>query len=119
MKIFVDENIPNVTVQALAGLLHEVKDIRGTADQGMDDEKLWAMVQREGRLIITERGPVRGFHAGRLTACWARHKQRLATMVVKTCDEFSVQCWSEPRRFAWHFSRAQSDVGAEKESPAG
>ena len=53
MKIFVDENIPNVTVQALAGLLHEVKDIRGTADQGMDDEKLWAMVQREGRLIIT------------------------------------------------------------------
>ena len=53
MKIFVDENIPNVTVQTLASLGHAVRDIRGTANQGMDDEPLWTMIQEEHRLLIT------------------------------------------------------------------
>jgi uncharacterized protein with PIN domain len=53
MKIFVDENIPLMTVQALRDLGHDVRDIRRTADQGMTDDALWEMVQREGRLLIT------------------------------------------------------------------
>ena len=40
MKICVDENIPNVTVQELRLLGHDVLDIRGTVDQGMDDGSL-------------------------------------------------------------------------------
>ena len=37
MKIFVDENIPLMTVQALLELGHEVSDARGTPDQGKED----------------------------------------------------------------------------------
>ena len=37
MKIFVDENIPNVTVDPLRAAGHDVLDIRGTPQQGMVD----------------------------------------------------------------------------------
>ena len=53
MKIFVDENIPLMTVQELRGEGHDVLDIRGTPDQGMDDDTLWQIIQNEGRLFIT------------------------------------------------------------------
>ena len=53
MNIFVDENIPLMTVRALRGMGHDVRDIRGTADEGMTDDALWELVQREGRLLIT------------------------------------------------------------------
>ena len=53
MKIFVDENIPSVTVQALREMGHDVSDIRGTEREGMSDDALWVMIQREGRLLIT------------------------------------------------------------------
>ena len=53
MKIFVDENIPLMTVQALREDGHDVLDIRGTPDEGMDDETIWKTIQREGRLLIT------------------------------------------------------------------
>jgi predicted nuclease of predicted toxin-antitoxin system len=53
MKICVDENIPLATVSELRSLGHDVLDIRGTSDQGMSDELLWAMAQREGRVLLT------------------------------------------------------------------
>jgi len=53
MKIFVDENVPLMTVKALRDLGHDVLDIRRTADEGLADDTLWEMVQREGRLLIT------------------------------------------------------------------
>ena len=53
MKIFVDEHIPLMTVQALRMMGHDVCDIRGTPDQGMQDDALWEMAQREERLLIT------------------------------------------------------------------
>ncbi len=53
MKIFVDENIPSITVAALRHMKHDVTDIRGTPDEGMSDEDLWKKVQKEGRLLIT------------------------------------------------------------------
>ena len=49
MKIFVDENIPLMTVQALREDGHDVLDIRGTPDEVMDDETIWKTIQREGR----------------------------------------------------------------------
>jgi predicted nuclease of predicted toxin-antitoxin system len=54
MKIFVDENIPLMTVRALRGMGYDVRDIRGTADEGMTDDALWKLVQREGRLLISD-----------------------------------------------------------------
>ena len=53
MRILVDEHIPLMTVGALRLLHHDVQDIRGTPDEGMRDEALWAMAQREARLLIT------------------------------------------------------------------
>jgi len=57
MKIFVDENIPFMTVQELLGLGHDVMDIRGTEHEGITDKELWKIVQKEKRLLIsTDKG---------------------------------------------------------------
>ena len=53
MKILVDENIPHVTVNRLRELGHEVVDIRGTPDQGLEDPDLWGMAMRESRMFVT------------------------------------------------------------------
>lgn len=53
MKIFVDENIPVITVKELREKGFDVKDIRGTADQGIKDETIWQISQQEKRLLIT------------------------------------------------------------------
>ena len=53
MRIFVDENIPNISVQELQTLGHDVRDIRGTSDQGIGDDELWSIVQAEKRLLVT------------------------------------------------------------------
>jgi len=53
MKIFVDENIPSMTVRALREMGHDVLDIRGTADEGVTDDDIWKIIQRERRLLIT------------------------------------------------------------------
>ena len=53
MKILVDENIPLMTLRALREMGHHVLDIRGTENQGIDDDVLWKIAQKEGRLLIT------------------------------------------------------------------
>lgn len=53
MKILVDENIANITVQRLRTMGHDVLEIRGTARQGMTDEDLWPLALAENRLLIT------------------------------------------------------------------
>ncbi|MCY4089553.1 MAG: DUF5615 family PIN-like protein [Caldilineaceae bacterium] len=53
MRIFVDENIPLMTVTELRSLGHDVHDIRGTVDEGMQDDALWDMAQQEKRILIT------------------------------------------------------------------
>ena len=53
MKILVDEHIPLMTVRALRLMGHDVRDIRGTTDEGMQDDALWAMAQQEERLLLT------------------------------------------------------------------
>ena len=53
MKILVDENIPRITVEELRRLGHDVLDVRGTPQQGMEDDDLWRLAQTEQRLLIT------------------------------------------------------------------
>jgi predicted nuclease of predicted toxin-antitoxin system len=53
MRILVDENIPNVTVHELRTAGHDVLDIRGSPQQGMFDDELWELAQRERRLLVT------------------------------------------------------------------
>jgi predicted nuclease of predicted toxin-antitoxin system len=57
MKILADENIPRMTVQQLRDLRHDVRDVRGTPEQGVPDPDLWTAAMTEGRaLITTDRG---------------------------------------------------------------
>jgi predicted nuclease of predicted toxin-antitoxin system len=53
MKILVDENIPLMTVIQLRSDGFDVKDIRGTPEQGITDAELWQMAQKEKRILIT------------------------------------------------------------------
>jgi predicted nuclease of predicted toxin-antitoxin system len=53
MRVLVDENIPRMTVDALRALGHDVKDIRGTSDQGLADSDLWGRALAESRALIT------------------------------------------------------------------
>ena len=53
MNILADENIPRMTVEALRAACHDVKDIRGTFEQGLPDTDVWQIVSRESRLLIT------------------------------------------------------------------
>lgn len=53
MKIMVDENIPRMMVHCLRELGHEVTDLRGTQNEGEEDEVLWETAQKEERLLIT------------------------------------------------------------------
>ena len=53
MKILVDENIPSITVHELRSLGHDVLDVRGTPQQGIEDADLWRLAQLQGRLLIT------------------------------------------------------------------
>ncbi|MBL7153634.1 MAG: DUF5615 family PIN-like protein [Phycisphaerae bacterium] len=63
MRILVDENIPLSCVGQLSRLGHDVLDIRGTPDEGLTDDLLWAMACNEERLLITTD---RGFAHNRL-----------------------------------------------------
>ena len=57
MRILVDENIPLMTVVSLRCLGHDVRDVRGSSEQGKPDADLWALAQREERLVIsTDKG---------------------------------------------------------------
>ena len=57
MKILVDENIPRLTAERLRELGHDVRDVRNTSEQGMEDSELWAAAITDRRLLIsTDRG---------------------------------------------------------------
>ena len=53
MKIMVDENIPLRTVAELRDMGHDVKDVRGTPEEGVPDHILWSSAQQYGRMLIT------------------------------------------------------------------
>jgi len=53
MKIFVDENIPKITVRDIQKRYPDTKDIRGTMNEGIKDERIWETVKSENRLLIT------------------------------------------------------------------
>lgn len=65
MRILVDENIPRMTVEHLRSLGHEVKDIRGSGEQGSPDANLWQIALAESRLLVTTD---KGFSAYRVSS---------------------------------------------------
>ena len=99
MKIIVDENIPNVTVQELRTLGHDVLDIRGTFQQGMLDDELWSLAQSEQRLLVTTD---KGFTTHREEAHWGilivrlhqPPEQRIHARVMAALRQFPENDWS-------------------------
>jgi predicted nuclease of predicted toxin-antitoxin system len=53
MNIFVDENIPLLTVVELRDRGFDVTGIRGTDSQGLSDDQLWQKAQKGKCLLIT------------------------------------------------------------------
>jgi predicted nuclease of predicted toxin-antitoxin system len=98
MKILVDEHIPLMTVRALRLMGHDVHDIRGTTDEGVQDDALWAMAQQEERLLITTD---KGFtqyrmarHQGVLIIRLRRpNRQRIHARIMQAMTRFSEQEW--------------------------
>ena len=53
MKFLTDENISTFTVSFLRNLGHEVKDIKEEKLYGIDDVEVFALAQKENRILIT------------------------------------------------------------------
>jgi predicted nuclease of predicted toxin-antitoxin system len=98
MNILVDENIPWMTVQALREMGHDVLDIRGTVHEGITDDQLWDMAQRERRLLITTD---KGFaqhrnvsHSGILIVRLRQpNRHRIHQRVIRAVNQFSLEEW--------------------------
>ena len=98
MKIFVDENIPKVTVQELRLLGHDVLDIRGTPRQGIPDDELWLLAQSDERMLVTTD---KGFAAQRdvehfgilIVRLHQPNEQRIHARVMAAIRQFLESDW--------------------------
>ena len=99
MKIFVDENIPAMTVLELRNAGHDVADIRGTENEGMSDEEVWKKVQEEQRLLITtDKGFAQKRHENHNGVLVIRLKQpnrlKIHNKVIQAMDLFKEKEWA-------------------------
>jgi len=100
VQILVDENIPRPTVLRLRELGHDVLDIRGTPREGMKDELLWELAQKEKRLLVsTDRRFLRYWnvsHNGALVVLLSQAKlQTIHAKIMQTLDQFTPEEWRE------------------------
>jgi predicted nuclease of predicted toxin-antitoxin system len=98
MRVLVDENIPKVTVQALTELGHDVLDIRGTYQQGTDDENLWMLAQSQSRLLVTtDKGFVdhrdENHHGILIVRLHQPNEERIHARVMTAFRQFAEQDW--------------------------
>lgn len=98
MKILADENLPKITIQALINSNHDVLDVRGTPQEGINDELLWQLAQSEGRLLIsTDKGFAnRRFepHFGILLIVLHQpNRQKIHERVLKAIAQFDESEW--------------------------
>ena len=98
MDILVDGDIPSMTVAALRELGHDVKDIRGTANQGLSDAGLWTLALAEERMLITtDKGLHRAppsRHAGILIVRLRQpNRHKIHDAVLLAMGRFAEQQW--------------------------
>lgn len=98
MKIFVDENIPAMTVGELREGGHDVVDIRGTDDEGLIDEDVWDMAQKQQRLLITtDKGFALNRHEKHYGILIVKLKQpnrlKIHRKVITAMDRFKAEEW--------------------------
>jgi len=93
VKIFVDENILLLTVHYLIDAGHDVADIRKTPMEGVNDEAVWKLAQKQKRLLITtDKGFVthrQEKHFGVLVVLLRRpNRIKLHEKIVQRCNNF-------------------------------
>ena len=98
MKIFVDENIPLETIEALKNMGHDVLDIRGTDKEGIPDEEIWEIVLKEKRLLIsTDKGFSQyrdDIHYGVLMICLKKpNRERIHRRIMGALSQFKENEW--------------------------
>lgn len=100
MRIFVDENIPMISVSSLIKMGHAVKDIRGTTLEGMEDKDIWDLIQQEKRMLITtDKGfrQYRKIHHNGILIVRLKQPNRLKihNRIMKAITQFSEQDWKD------------------------
>lgn len=98
MRVLVDENIPRMTVERLRELGHDVRDVRGTLEQGSADSGIWSLVTNEKRLLITTdkgfteyRGAV---HCGILIVrLRQRNRLKIHESIMHAVERFDESQW--------------------------
>ena len=99
MKVFVDENIPRITVETLRQLNFDVCDIRGTDQEGMSDNEVWEKSQKENRLLITTDKVFAQYrnhtHNGILIVLLkGPNYKKIHERVMNALNQFSADDWS-------------------------
>jgi predicted nuclease of predicted toxin-antitoxin system len=99
MRVLVDENIPNLTVDALRVRGCDVLDIRGTERQGMFDDALWSFALSDRRMLVTtDKGFVEHRnekHYGILVVRLRQpNEQRIYARIMAAFDQFTDLDWA-------------------------
>jgi predicted nuclease of predicted toxin-antitoxin system len=87
-----------MTVDALRALGHDVRDVRGTTDQGISDSDLWALAMAESRALVTtdkgftehRAGPHHGILIVRLRQ---PNRQKIHRAVMRVFEQFADSEW--------------------------
>ncbi|GBC95369.1 hypothetical protein HRbin16_01158 [bacterium HR16] len=98
MRIIVDENIPRRTAVELRARGYEVIDLRGSPEEGIDDDLLWQKAQQSHALLITTD---KGFAQFRGQEHWGvliiRLRQpnvkRIHNRILQVLDHFNRSDW--------------------------
>ena len=98
MRILVDENIPKMTIRALLEMGHDVRDIRGTTLEGIEDDGIWKLMQKENRMLITtDKGFVQyrnNQHKGILVIRLKQpNRLKIHNRTVKAITQFTPEEW--------------------------
>src|SRR5438045_218363 len=98
MNILVDENIPSLTVLTLRQSGHDVADLRGTSEAGLDDDHLWEKAQQQRRLLVTtDKGFVhrrdQAHHGILIVRLRQPNRMRIHERVMKMMERFSASEW--------------------------
>jgi len=87
-----------MTVRALREMGHDVRDIRGTEQEGITDVAIWQQTQREGRVLVTTD---RGFaqyrhlsHYGILIVLLRQpNRHKIHQRVLQALNQFAEEEW--------------------------
>ena len=98
MKIFVDENIPRMTVKLLIEKGHDVRNIRESTLEGMPDKNIWDLIQNENRMLITtDKGFMQyrsNHHKGMLIVRLKKpNRHKIHNRTMKAITQFSEEEW--------------------------